>query len=183
MSSRVTEGLAPVADRTLGFMVPARNARGQFVRLDAALAAVLAAHDYPAPLARLLAEALVITALVGATLRAAAKPGQQGQLTLQAQARGGPVRLLVCDWRAGELRGYVDFDADLPVTAGMTLPQLFGTGHLAITLDQMSDDERYQGIVPLEGDTLADAITGYFESSEQLPTLIRTGVANDPVNG
>ena len=66
------EGLAPVADRALGFSVVARNVRGQMVRLDAALNVVLAAHDYPAPLARLLAEALTVTALLGATLLPAA---------------------------------------------------------------------------------------------------------------
>lgn len=172
------EGLAPVDDRALGFTVAARNVRGQLVRLDAALNAVLAAHDYPAPLARLLAEALTVTALLGATLRQ-----DDGQLTLQAQARGGAIDLLVCDYRAGALRGYLNFAPDAVVTEGMTLPQLFGEGHLAITLDQTAASERYQGIVPLEGDTLGAAIEGYFANSEQLPTLIRLGVAGSSATG
>lgn len=176
------EGLAPIADRSLGFTVAARNVRGQMVRLDAALNAVLAAHAYPAPLARLLAEALTVTALLGATLR----PGlgaDDGQLTLQAQGKGGAVQLLVCDYRAGAVRGYLGFDAEAMVAEGMSLPQLFGAGHLAITLDQTAAAERYQGIVPLEGDSLADAIEGYFANSEQLPTLIKLGVAGSSDTG
>ena len=94
------EGIAPTADRTLGFMVPARGARGQVVRLDATLNAIVAAHPYPEPLIRLLAEALTLTALVGATMRL-----HDGQVTVQASAKGGPVELLACDWRTGELRG------------------------------------------------------------------------------
>lgn len=178
----IAEGIAPVADRALGFSVAARNVRGQVVRLDAALNAVLAAHAYPAPLARLLAEALVLTALLGATLRPAGK-GEDGQVTVQAQSKGGAVDLLVCDYRGGALRGYLSFDPAVVVTDGMTLPQLFGDGHLAITLDQSSAAERYQGIVPIEGDTLADAIEGYFDNSEQLPTLIRIGVAGSSETG
>ncbi|WP_310497330.1 Hsp33 family molecular chaperone HslO [Sandarakinorhabdus sp.] len=172
------EGLAPIADRTLGFIVPDRSARGQVVRLDTALAAVLAAHDYPDALARLLAQALTITALVGLALRQ-----DQGQLTLQAQAKGGAIDLLVCDWRAGEVRGYINYDPQHVVTNDMNLSELFGDGHLAITLDQTTSGERYQGIVALEGADLASAITGYFESSEQLPTLIRVAVSGDARTG
>lgn len=172
------EGLAPIADRALGFTVAGRNVRGQVVRLDTALNAVLSAHAYPAPLARLLAEALVVTALLGATLRQ-----DDGQITLQAQSKGGAIDLLVCDYRAGAVRGYLNFDADADIHEGMTLPELFGEGHLAITLDQTAAAERYQGIVPLEGDTIAAAIEGYFANSEQLPTLIRIGVAGSAETG
>ena len=166
------EGIAPVADRSLGFSVAARNVRGQMVRLDAALGAVLAAHTYPPPLARLLAEALTVTALLGAVLRR-----EGGQLTLQAQAKGGIVDLLVCDYRAGAVRGYLNFDSKADIAEGLQLGALFGTGHLAITLDQTAASERYQGIVPLEGDSIAQAIESYFANSEQLPTLIKVGVA------
>ena len=172
------EGLAPVADRALGFSVVARNVRGQMVRLDAALNAVLAAHDYPAPLARLLAEALTVTALLGATLRR-----DDGQLTLQAQAKGGIVDLLVCDYRAGALRGYLNFDPEAAMTDRMTLDELFSDGHLAITLDQTAASQPYQGIVPLEGVSIAEAIENYFGNSEQLPTLIKIGVAGSSATG
>ncbi len=173
-----TEGLAPAADRSLGFSVAARNVRGRVVRLDAALNAVLAAHAYPDPVARLLAEALTLTALLGGTLQDGA-----AQLTLQAQSSGGAVDLLVCDYRGGQVRGYVRFDRDAVIPGGMSLPGLFGTGHLAITLEPTDGTERYQGIVPLEGQSLSDAITGYFEGSEQLPTLVRVGVGGSAAAG
>jgi molecular chaperone Hsp33 len=166
------EGLAPTADRTLGFMVPARNVRGQVVRLDATLNAILGAHPYPEPLIRLLAEALTLTALVGASMKQ-----DDGQVTLQAQAKGGIVELLACDWRAGELRGYLKHDEQAVVTKGMNLPALFGEGYLALTVDQAVSNERWQGIVPLEGDTLSHAMEAWFGQSEQLPTLLRIGVA------
>lgn len=172
------EGLAPTADRTLGFMVPARNVRGMVVRLDATLNAILAAHAYPEPLIRLLAEALTLTALVGATMRQ-----EDGQVTVQAQSKGGIVDLLACDWRAGELRGYLKHDAQALVSEGMRLPEIFGKGYLAVTIDQAVSDERWQGIVPLEGDTLSHALEAWFSQSEQLPTLIRTAVSGSAATG
>lgn len=168
------EGFAPTADRMLGFAVPGRDVRGRFVRLDATLAAILAAHAYPPTLARLLGEALVVTALLGATLRG--DGDEAGGLTLQAQA-AGPIELLVCDWKAGQLRGYLSGALETPPG---TLEQMFGEGHLAVTLDQTREAERYQGIVPLEGAGIADAMEQYFRRSEQLPTLIRTGMTIGP---
>lgn len=174
----LAEGIAPTADRTLGFMVPARGARGMVVRLDATLNAITAAHPYPEPLIRLLAEALMLTALVGATMRL-----NDGQVTVQASAKGGVVDLLACDWRAGELRGHLKFDSQAAVKEGMSLPELFGKGYLAITVDQAASDERWQGIVPLEGLSLAAALEGWFGQSEQLPTLMRIGVAGSAATG
>ncbi|MDQ2878740.1 MAG: Hsp33 family molecular chaperone HslO [Pseudomonadota bacterium] len=161
-------------DTALGLTIPARHARGRLVRLGPVLDIILAAHAYPPAIEALLAEALTLTALIGSTLKDAG-----GQLTLQAQTQNGVVRLLVCDYRGGELRGYVDFDADrlaeMPGTP--TLFALFGTGHLAMTFDQATTGERYQGIVPLDGATLAEAAQRYFVQSEQIPTLVRLGVA------
>ncbi|KPF62682.1 molecular chaperone Hsp33 [alpha proteobacterium AAP81b] len=157
----------------LGFAVPGRDVRGRFVRLDAALAAILGPHDYPPPLAAVLTEALVVTALLGATLREDADA--DAGLTLQAQGDGA-LTLLVADWKAGQLRGYLAGDPEAP--AG-DLAAMFGSGHLAVTLDPTATSERYQGIVPLEGAGIPQAIEQYFRSSEQLPTLIRTGMAVD----
>ena len=174
----LAEGIAPTADRTLGFMVPARGARGMVVRIDATLNAIVAAHPYPEPLIRLLAEALTLTALVGATMRQ-----HDGQVTVQASAKGGVVDLLACDWRAGELRGYIKYDSQAVVSEGMSLPELFGKGYLAITVDQVTSEERWQGIVPLEGRSLAAALEGWFSQSEQLPTLMRIGVTGADSTG
>ncbi len=172
------EGVAPVGDRVLGFTVGARNVRGRVVRLDAALNAVLAAHAYPPALSVLLGEALVLTALLGSTLASE----NDGQMTLQAQAKGGPVDLLVCDWRDGRVRGYLRHDGS-DIAEGLDLAGLFGTGHLAITLDFAATGERYQGVVPLEGASLAEAAEFYFFQSEQLPTLLKIAVRWDQGRG
>lgn len=160
-------------DEAVGFTLPARHARGRIVRLGPVLDEVLAAHDYPAPIARILSEALTLTALLGAMLKDAG-----GQLTLQAQTESGLVDLLVCDYKGGELRGYVRFDAArLADSASLpTLASLFGKGYLAITFDQAISNERYQGIVPLEGHSLAEAAESFFGQSEQIPSFVRLAV-------
>ncbi len=159
------------SDRVLGFLIPGRSARGRVVRLGPALDAILSAHAYAETPARLLAQALALAALMGAILRP-----DEGQVTIQAQpaaGREGPVRLLVADYLAGALRGYVAVDPDRRLLEGDALDQVFGGGHLVITLDQSATAERYQGIVALEGQSLAAAAQGYFASSEQVPTLVR----------
>jgi molecular chaperone Hsp33 len=163
----------PDLDRALGFTIPDRHARGRAVRLGPTLDAILSAHAYPPAIEKLLAEALTLTALIGATLKDPA-----GQLTMQTQTENGIVTLLVCDWRGGEVRGYVQYDADklAAAPADPTLFALFGPGYLAITFDLASTGERYQGIVPLDGDTLAAAAQSYFYQSEQIPTLVRVGM-------
>lgn len=159
------------ADKLLGFTVPDRSARGRLVRLDRVVDEVLAAHNYPPPVTHLLEEALVLTALMGGLLKS---EGEDAQLTMQAQTKVGAVSLLVCDFRAGSLRGYAEFDAQrlAELGANPTLPSLFGEGYLAITFETGAG-QRYQGIVPLEGDGLAQACEAYFSQSEQIPTLIR----------
>jgi len=165
--------LRPAAiDVAVGFALPGRHARGRLVRLGPVLGEILSAHAYPAPIARLLAEALVLAGLLGAMLKDA-----EGQLTLQAQTEAGIVDLLVCDYKGGELRGYVRFDAErLAAAPRPTLADLFGKGYLAITFDQAATKERYQGIVPLEGGSLAEAAQHYFAQSEQIPSLVRLAV-------
>ena len=160
-------------DRVLSLTIPSRDARGRVVRLGPVLETILAAHAYPPAITHLLAEALVITALIGSLLK-----NGDGQLTMQAQTEGGIVELLVCDYRSGELRGYVRHDAERLAQLGTnpSLYALFGKGYLAITFDVASTGQRYQGIVPLEGSTLAEACESYFAQSEQVPTLIRVAV-------
>jgi len=164
-------------DRVLAFSIPQRDARGRVVRLGPVLDEVLSAHSYPTAIRHLLAEALVLTALMGSLLKE-----EDSQLTMQAQATGGIVDLLVCDYRAGEIRGYVRHDAErLAVLSTFpSLRALFGSeGYLALTFDLAATDQRYQGIVPLEGESLTAACQVYFGQSEQIPTLIRTGVRWD----
>ncbi|GKS02763.1 33 kDa chaperonin [Sphingomonas aquatilis] len=163
-------------DRALGFAIPSRSARGRVVRLGPALDSVLAAHAYPPAIEALLAEALTLAALIGSTLK-----DPSGQLTMQTRTENGVVRLLVCDYRGGEVRGYIDYDADkfAEMPEKPTLFALFGQGYLAITFDLATTGERYQGIVPLDGDTLAQAAESYFVQSEQIPSLVSVGIARD----
>jgi molecular chaperone Hsp33 len=162
-------------DEAVGFTLPGRSARGRIVRLGSLLDEVLSAHDYPAPIARILSEALTLAALLGTTLKDVG-----GQLTMQAQTESGIIDLLVCDYRGGELRGYVRFDkarlAEVPALP--TLATLFGKGYLAITFDQAVTGERYQGIGPLEGESLADAAESFFSQSEQIPSLVRLAISD-----
>jgi molecular chaperone Hsp33 len=157
-------------DTALGVTLPSRHARGRMVRVGPALDAILANHAYPPVMEKLLAEALALTALLGSLLK---DPG--GQMTLQAQTESGIIDLLVCDYLGGQLRGYIRHDAERLAEAGPnpTLFSLFGRGYLAITFDQPASDERYQGIVPLEGESLAQAAETYFTQSEQIPSIVR----------
>ena len=163
-------------DQLLGFTIPLRHARGRVLRLGPVLDVILAAHDYPPPIRHLLAEALVLTGMIGSLLK-----DDGSQLTMQAQTQGGIVELLACDYRGGELRGYVRHDADRLAMLGTnpSLYALFGQSYLAITFDDAASGQRYQGIVPLEGDSLSHACEAYFAQSEQVPTLIRTAVKWD----
>ena len=158
------------SDVALGVAIPSRTARGRIARLESVVDSILANHNYPPAIERLLAEALTLTALLGSLLK---EP--QGQLTLQAQTEGGIIDLMVCDYLGGELRGYVRHDSERIAAASPepTLQELFGKGYLAITFDQPLAKERYQGIVPLEGRNLAEAAQSYFGQSEQIPSLVR----------
>ncbi len=166
-------------DEVLPFQVDSLDVRGRAVRLGPLLDAILANHSYPPVVTELLAEAILLTALIGSVLRA-----DGGKMTLQAKSDGA-VNLLVADFRVpGELRGYAGFDAEKIAALGPNprLEQVCGKGYLAITLEQPGTDERYQGIVPLEGENLAEAAQHYFQSSDQLPTTCRLAVRHDGLN-
>jgi molecular chaperone Hsp33 len=160
-------------DVSLGVSIPSRNARGRVARLSSIVDAVLSSHRYPPVIERLLAEALVLTALLGSLLK---EP--QGQITLQAQTEAGIIDLMVCDYLGGELRGYIRHDPERLADAGPhpSLFALFGKGYLAITFDHPVMNERYQGIVPLEGESLAQAAQSFFAQSEQIPSIVRLAV-------
>jgi molecular chaperone Hsp33 len=141
------------------------------------LDAVIERHGYPLAVARPLAEAMVLCAALATSLK------YDGIFTLQISG-DGPIRLLVTDLTTdGALRGYAQFDSwKLAVALGAGnngdapdgyVPKLFGRGRLAFTVDQGQHTQRYQGVVPLEGATLADCAHTYFRQSEQLPTGIK----------
>ncbi|ANU06608.1 Hsp33 family molecular chaperone HslO [Paraurantiacibacter namhicola] len=163
-------------DQPIHFALPDRDARGRLVRLGPVLQEILGTHAYPSAVAHLLAEAITVCALMGSLLK-----DEGSQLTMQAQAKGGAVTLMVCDYRDGEVRGYADCDREkaAELSPGAPLSVLFGEGHLAVTFDLAVKPGRYQGIVPLEGSSIAEAVEGYFVQSEQLPSLIRTAIRLD----
>lgn len=171
-------------DRVQGLTIPARHIRGRVARLGPVLDEVLSAHAYPPAIERLLAEALMLSALLGTTLK-----DDAGQMTLQAQTEAGVVSLLVADYKAGAVRGYVQFDADRLAEMGSdpSLFGLFGKGYLAITFDQAAsaggEAARYQGIVPLEGESLGKAAEYYFSQSEQIPSFVQIDVRHGPDGG
>jgi molecular chaperone Hsp33 len=164
-------------DLIQSFQVEGAGVRGRLVRLGPALDNILGKHDYPEPVAMLLAQALTLAATLASALKF------DGVFTLQTKGNG-PVSMLVADYRTpGRLRGYASFDRAaldaLPAQAGPVgaVPRLLGAGYLAFTVDQGEDTERYQGIVELAGATLADCVHNYFQQSEQLKAGIRLGVS------
>jgi molecular chaperone Hsp33 len=164
-------------DTILPFEVTALDLRGRIVRLGPAVDAILSGHDYPLPVAKLLGEATVLTVMLGSALKF------DGRFILQTQS-DGPVRMLVVDFTTpGRVRACARFDAARVAAAmatGEAAPgQLLGRGHLAMTIDQGPDMNRYQGLVPLEGHDLEHAAHEYFLRSEQIPTRVRLAVAEE----
>jgi molecular chaperone Hsp33 len=162
----------PVDDAVLPFEVASLDLRGRLTRLGPALDDVLTRHDYPAPVGKLLGEAIVLTTLLGSSLKF------EGRFILQTQT-DGPVSFLIVDFQAPDrLRAYARFDAKR-LKDGQDSGALLGKGHLAMTIDQGPDMSRYQGLVALEGGTLEDAAHEYFLRSEQIPTRVRLAVGEE----
>lgn len=162
-------------DRVVPFQVEGLDVRGRAVQLGPLLNSILARHDYPGPVARLLAEALVLTALLGTSLKF------DGKFTLQTKG-DGPVDLLVADFSTPDaLRAYARYDEDALAVAmkdeKTSPPELLGQGVLAFTIDQGKGMQPYQGIVPMDGSSLEEIAGVYFRQSEQIPTRVRLGVA------
>lgn len=159
-------------DRVTPFAVEALDLRGRLVRLGPTVDAILGHYDYPPQVARLLGEALALAALLGSILES------HGRFQLQTRS-DGPVDMLVVDYDApGKLRGFARFDAArLDEIADPAPAALLGRGHLALTIEREEDAARYQGVVPLEGESLAEAAHMYFRQSEQIPSFVRLAVA------
>lgn len=162
-------------DHVVPFQVDGLDVRGRAVQLGPMLDAILDRHAYPVPVARLLAETVVLTVLLGTSLKF------QGKLIVQTQG-DGPVDLVVADFSTPDsIRAYARFDEERLAEAernGHTRPQeLLGNGVLAFTIDQGADMQRYQGIVPLDGASLEDIAGLYFRQSEQIPTRVRLSAA------
>jgi molecular chaperone Hsp33 len=162
----------PVDDAVLPFEVNALDLRGRLTRMGPALDEILTKHDYPAPVGKLLGEAIVLTTLLGSSLKF------EGRFILQTQS-DGPVSFLIVDFQAPDrLRAYARYDAKR-LKPGIDSGSLLGKGHLAMTIDQGADMSRYQGLVALDGGGLEEAAHEYFLRSEQIPTRVRIAVGEE----
>lgn len=186
MVSHVTAaGDGPAAeDVCLPFMINGGAFRGRLVRLTGTVSEILNRHGDPPEVAALLAEAMVAAVALAGGLK------YDGVFTLQIQG-SGPVRTLVADvTSAGDLRAWAKFDPDQlaavvskPRLAG-SVPQLSGpSGHLAFTVDQGPDTERYQGIVALSGESLTESIHHYFRQSEQIESALKIAIGEPEAGG
>lgn len=161
-------------DTVATFTMDGAPVRGRYARLGAGtIDPIICRHDYPRPVALLLGEMLTLAALIGSLLKS------QGKLTIQAEG-DGPVPLIVAEYRAdGGVRGYARV-TETDLGEGRRTPaDLIGAGVLTLTLDQGSDMDQMQGVVPLEGETLAQCAELYFDVSEQTPTRILLAVGEE----
>ena len=170
-------------DTILPFQLDNADARGRVARLDGTLQKILAQHDYPTPVAALVAEAVLLTAMIGQTIALRWK--------LSLQIRGdGPIRLIATDYYAAEVEGepariraYASYDAERLAESDGTPFENIGKGMFAIVIDQGVGMQPYQGITPLTGGSLAACAETYFAQSEQLPTKFEIAVAESAAPG
>ncbi len=183
-SAPPTSPKTPTNDLIQPFQVENFGLRGRLVRLGAAADDILTRHAYPEPVAVMLGQMMAVAAILAGALK------YDGVFTLQTQGNG-PIRLMVADITSnGDVRAYAQYDAEKLAAftatkpdgvAGDSVPHLLGSGYLAFTVDQGPDTERYQGIVDLDGATLADCLHHYFRQSEQIDAAIKVAVARQPV--
>ncbi len=162
-------------DRALPFQVEGLDVRGRVVTLGPSLDAILQRHDFPVPVKRLVGEAAVLASLLATSLK------DVGRFILQTQT-DGPVSMIVVDVRTpGQIRATASFDhaavEDAAADGRADPAALLGRGTLAMTVEQGHTQQRYQGYVPLDAESLEDAAHTYFRQSEQIPTRIRLAVA------
>jgi molecular chaperone Hsp33 len=159
-------------DIVVPFLVEPLSTRGRVVRLGPALDSILKRHSYPAPIARIVGEAVTLTVLLGSALKI------DGSFQLQTKTDGA-LNMLIVDFDSpSNLRALARFDADKLAQAGGAgrSADLLGSGHLAFTIDPGANLSRYQGVIALEGQGLEEAAHQYFQRSEQIPTLVRLAV-------
>lgn len=164
-------------DTILPFRLENADVRGRVARLDRTLDQILGQHDYPAPVQALVAEAALLTALIGQMI------DLRWKLSLQIRGNG-PIRLIATDYfapeeggRAARMRAYASFDRDAVPDLSEDPFELVGSGMFGILIDQGEGTTPYQGITPLTGGSLSACAATYFAQSEQLPTDFALGSA------
>lgn len=154
---------SPEADRLLRFLFEEMGVRGELVRLNSSFKSLLDHHDYPPVVARSLGESLAAAALLSATVKL------EGALILQVEGNGPMPMLVAQATNQRTVRGLAKYADDINPDA--TFPEMVGEGRIVMTMDA-EGSERYQGIVELHGESLADGLRDYFSRSEQLPTRL-----------
>ena len=156
-------------DTILPFQLDRSDIRGRVLRLDGTLDTILSQHNYPPAIEALVAEAAMLTALIGQTIK------MQWKLSLQVRG-DGPARLIATDYYAPEkegdpatIRAYASFDEDRLQSDAPGFPQI-GKGYFAVLIHQGSKQKPYTGMTPIAGQSLSDCAQAYFAQSEQLPT-------------
>jgi len=156
------------------FYLPSQPVRGRLIRLGPLANTLLTRHDHAPPVRALLGQAMALAAALAGALKFSG--------SFSVQARGdGPVSMLLADCTdIGALRGYARIDPAAEIPAEATAKQMLGEGYLAFTVDQGADREPQQGIVALEGESLAQMAEYYFATSEQLPCKVYLAAADTP---
>ena len=162
------------------FYLPGRPVRGRLVRLGPLADALLTRHENHPAVTALTGQALALTAALATALKF------RGSFSLQAKGDGALPMLLADCTESGALRGYARADADklaalLALEPEPSAAALLGHGYLAFSVDQGPDRERHQGIVSIEGESLADMALHYFETSEQLQCTVRLACSHTPL--
>ncbi len=151
-----------MTDALIRFLFQQKHVRGELAYVEDSLDKMLQHHQYPLPVKQLLAELVVATSLLTATLKF------EGEIAVQLQG-DGPVRFAAVNGDHQQaFRGVVRMQAEL---SGDNFRALVGNGYLVVTITPVQG-ERYQGIIPLSGDSLTSTLEAYFAQSEQLPTRI-----------
>jgi molecular chaperone Hsp33 len=183
MAGRTERDVAPPLpndDCVIIFRTERSSVRGRLVRLGAAANTILSSHQLPPAVAAALGEALALVSLFGSALKA------DGKIILQTRT-DGIVSFLVADLLAAQegtsaLRGYARFDKEALGAisrsgAGVDPGRMLGNGTMAVTLDEPGDAGRYQAVTALEGVTLAEAASTYFEDRDATPAFVKLAVA------
>ncbi len=162
-----------MSDFILPFQLESSSLRGRVLRFENTIDEILRAHQYPAPVTALCADMILLCGLLSSMLKF------DGIFTLQVQG-DGPLRMMVCDMTSeGHIRACASFEEGAVTNEDAPDLSLFGKGYLAFTVDQGEHMERYQGIVELKGQTLAESVQHYFATSEQLQTGLVLAAAPD----
>lgn len=152
------------------FRLEASGFHGRLVRLGPAVDTIVSQHCYPGPVASLLAQSVALGSALAAALKF------DGVFSLQLSG-DGPVRYLVCDVTSvGAIRAFAGVRDGFPLNGSLdraSLPRLFGSGYLAMTIDQGAATDRYQGVVDLLGATLTECVHHYFQQSEQFSAAVK----------